>query len=374
LRADNYTTEKDRLDFARVLIATESLDVVKRKEKLVVDDSVVKVQVTEEWGYALRDDTFIQVEDSVPEASLRDQDRDRCDMEASQQVDKMVEDLADRLVKEEGYTPHQKGAVHHDNKGLENPEFSGPVLSPDVKSGRVSSDSCRDSVDLVAETVAPRQESDGKVLVRWNATKLVGDTKGSGCHRATSCLPGDRSPARSGPWSRGWLQKHTHGEAGLIFSSKKVESRKDCPEARRLKEEHKGSKKRKVGGPLCHALYIMKRIARLPIKDRREVLRILHKNGRRDQGRGVVHSHREKDSNASAEAATSSASVNNDWKHWVAMQGDERKAAEDIVEVGKSLGVIVTVDQANRFNVLSKAGKGKQPTPVGSTELLVVCW
>jgi hypothetical protein len=168
--------------------------------------------------------------------------------------------------------------------------------------------------------------------------------------------------------------KHTHGEAGLIFSSKKVKSQKDCPEARRLKEEHKGSKKRKVGGPLCHALYIMKRIARLPIKDRREVLRILHKNGRRDQGRGVVHSHREKDSNASAEAATSSASVNNDWKHWVAMQGDERKAAEDIVEVGKSLGVIVTVDQANRFNVLSKAGKGKQPTPVGSTELLVVCW
>jgi hypothetical protein len=78
----------------------------------------------------------------------------------------------------------------------------------------------------------------------------------------------------------------------------------------------------------------MKRIARLPIKDRREVLRILHKNGRRDQGRGVVHSHQEKDSNASAEAATSSASVNNDWKHWVAMQGDERKAAEDIVEVG----------------------------------------
>jgi seryl-tRNA(Sec) selenium transferase len=50
------------------------------------------------------------------------------------------------------------------------------------------------------------------------------------------------------------------------------------------------------------------------------------------------------------------------------MQGDEMKAAEDLAEVGKSLGVVVMVDQANRFNVLSRAGKGKQPTPVGSSE------
>jgi hypothetical protein len=212
LRADSYTAKRDRLDFARVLIATESLDVVKREEKLVMDDSVVE-------GYALGDDACILLEDRVSEASLCDQDEDRCDMEASQQVDKMVEDLADRLAKEEA---SQKGAVNHDDKGLENPpEFSGPVLSPVVKPGRVRSDSCRDSVDFVAETVAPRQESDEKVRARWNAAKLVGDTKGSGCHRTTSCPPGDRSPAWSGPWSRDWVQKHTHGEAGLIFSSKR---------------------------------------------------------------------------------------------------------------------------------------------------------
>jgi hypothetical protein len=273
----------------------------------------------------LGEDACILVEDRVSEASLCDQDEDRCDMEASQQVEKMVEDLADKLAKEEGSTPDQKGVVNHVDKGFENPqfnerpEFSGPVLSPVVKPGRVVSDSCRDSVDLVAETVAPRQESDGKARAKWNTAKLVGDTKGSGCQRATSCPPGDRSPARSGPWSWGWLQKHTHGEAGLIFSSRKEKSRKDCPEVRRLKEEHKGSKNRKVGGLLYHVLFRMKRIARLPSRDRREVLRILHKNGRRDQGRGVVHSHWEDDSNTSTGAATSLASVNNDWKHWVAM-------------------------------------------------------
>jgi hypothetical protein len=48
LRADSYTVEKDRFDFARVLIATSSLDVVKYVERLLVDDSVVDVQVIEE--------------------------------------------------------------------------------------------------------------------------------------------------------------------------------------------------------------------------------------------------------------------------------------------------------------------------------------
>jgi hypothetical protein len=52
----------------------------------------------------------------------------------------------------------------------------------------------------------------------------------------------------------------------------------------------------------------------------------------------------------------------------VALQGDDSKAAADVAEIGKSLGVIVNVDQVNRFSVLSKAGKGKQSTPVGSTE------
>jgi hypothetical protein len=47
-RTATRTVEKDKLDFARVLIATESLDVVKREEKLLVDDLVVEVQVIEE--------------------------------------------------------------------------------------------------------------------------------------------------------------------------------------------------------------------------------------------------------------------------------------------------------------------------------------
>jgi hypothetical protein len=48
----------------------------------------------------------------------------------------------------------------------------------------------------------------------------------------------------------------------------------------------------------------------------------------------------------------------------VALQGDDSKAAADVAEVGKSVGVLVNADQLNKFSVLSKAGKGKQSSPV----------
>jgi hypothetical protein len=73
IRADKYTVDKDRLDFARVLISTSSLEVVKRVERLLVDDSVVDVQVIEEWGYDMGDDACLLVDDRAVEASLCDE-------------------------------------------------------------------------------------------------------------------------------------------------------------------------------------------------------------------------------------------------------------------------------------------------------------
>ncbi|MCI96952.1 DUF4283 domain protein, partial [Trifolium medium] len=39
---------KDRLDFARVLIATSDLDIVNRVERVMVDGTLVEVKIVEE--------------------------------------------------------------------------------------------------------------------------------------------------------------------------------------------------------------------------------------------------------------------------------------------------------------------------------------
>jgi hypothetical protein len=53
------------------------------------------------------------------------------------------------------------------------------------------------------------------------------------------------------------------------------------------------------------------------------------------------------------------------------LQGDDKRAAADVAEVGKSLGVFVKADQENMFSALSKPGKNKQLAPVGSSGWLV---
>ncbi|MCI30698.1 sulfate transporter, partial [Trifolium medium] len=53
LRADSCSVDKDRLDFARVLIATTDLDIVNRVEMVLVDGTLVEAKIVEEWGYAL---------------------------------------------------------------------------------------------------------------------------------------------------------------------------------------------------------------------------------------------------------------------------------------------------------------------------------
>jgi hypothetical protein len=117
------------------------------------------------------------------------------------------------------------------------------------------------------------------------------------------------------------------------------------------------------GGFLRNSLCSLKRIARLPINDRREVMQILQKNARRRKHRGVASRSRKTGSRASAEGVTSSSSVNNDWKHWVAMQGNERAVEVDVLEVGEAIGASFKGDKSNMFSVLSKAGSVKRDAP-----------
>jgi hypothetical protein len=81
------------------------LEVVKCVERLMVDD-LVEVQVIEEWGYDMGDDACLLVDDRDVEASLRDQEEDRCDPETSHHVDQLVEDFADGLAKAAGSALH----------------------------------------------------------------------------------------------------------------------------------------------------------------------------------------------------------------------------------------------------------------------------
>ncbi|MCI27137.1 sulfate transporter, partial [Trifolium medium] len=109
--------------------------------------------------------------------------------------------------------------------------------------------------------------------------------------------------------------------------------------SRQKKDGQQDPKRRKAGGVLRHSLYRLKKVARLPCKDRSEVLKVLKKNVRRRRGGTGVNQSCSVSHQASSEVSSSAASVNNDWKHWVVMQGNDQVAVDDVWGIGKAIGV-----------------------------------
>ncbi|MCI60099.1 endonuclease/exonuclease/phosphatase family protein, partial [Trifolium medium] len=75
---------------------------------------------------------------------------------------------------------------------------------------------------------------------------------------------------------------------------------------------------------------------------RKEVLKVLKKNARRRRGRNSGSRSSETAPQVSTGVSSLSASVNNDWKNWVAMQGNAQLAEDDVRDIGDVIGVKFT--------------------------------
>ncbi|GAU30310.1 hypothetical protein TSUD_211670 [Trifolium subterraneum] len=102
LRADSCSADKDRLDFAQVLIATSDLDIVNRVERILVDGSKVEIKIVEEWGYAMGEDTCLFEEGNESEATQSDCEEGHVDPEARRNVDLLVDKIVGELANDEG--------------------------------------------------------------------------------------------------------------------------------------------------------------------------------------------------------------------------------------------------------------------------------
>jgi hypothetical protein len=217
LRPDSYTVARDRLDYARVLISTTALAVVKKVEQLLVDGSLVEIQIIEEWGFDLGDDACLMEDDVESKASLDADDESRGDPEASNQVDMLVDHIAKEVEDATCIDSQQQGDAAQSGRthrmpqvtraGCRDQGFANTVLEP----VEISSPSSGGSIECVAETVLTTQKQDrpAEVQVTSNQRK-----------RTMSCPPARRS-ILSGPWSLGWLRDHNLGDAGVIFSTRK---------------------------------------------------------------------------------------------------------------------------------------------------------
>jgi len=59
LRTDECSVEKERFDYARVLVATTSYEILNCSEEVLIDGEVVTVKIIEEWGFNIGENTCL---------------------------------------------------------------------------------------------------------------------------------------------------------------------------------------------------------------------------------------------------------------------------------------------------------------------------
>ncbi|XP_039690367.1 uncharacterized protein [Medicago truncatula] len=377
LRMDTCTVEKERFDYARILVATNSLEIINCSEKLLIDGVLVTVKVVEEWGFNIGDDACLYEEEengsiegqADPEDVHIDHEHE---VNADFLVDKIVQDFfdsesngrifEDKVEKAVSKTVKLKAVGGQSKVG----RCSEALLEGDLQPLRLepfvdqlmgsASPECKvdghGSADVPVDRSVDADEcpSDGgSVTVRKLRTR-----------RMVSCPPrADRSVV-SGPWSLDWINDQHLSDVGVVSSSRKFDAKGKRLKACRNIQEDVVVKRKKVKGLLRHSVLSLKKVARLPTKDRKVVMKILKKNDRKFKGSNSIRKTARMISKDLSENSSSSSSINNsDWKHWVVLHGSDKVVAEDVKTLGESIGVNLS-GYNNRFGVLARKGMGKK--------------
>jgi len=97
----------------------------------------------------------------------------------------------------------------------------------------------------------------------------------------------------------------------------------------------------------------LRRIAILPTKEREDVLRALKRNVQKRKGLvGDSQAHVFSKVNV-VKHSESQTSVNNDWQNWLVLHGTNKVVNDDVMGIGKEIGLNFKGDKNNRFDVLS---------------------
>jgi len=335
MRVDDITLDRDRFDYARVLVSTSSLEPINSEARVLVDGVLFEFKIVEEWGFAtgedacLLDETVSQLDDS----SVMPDDLDNGVGGAD--VDELLNRLSEDWRKEEVVLPKAPSPVH------------AMLQVPPVDPVQAASDQVEASILERVPGSSKAQVTVREGNVERQTRKLSLDAKRV-VKRTSSCPPGRDRGTVSGPWSLEWAAGHK--SASLGAASKPNHKAPTKPSGVQRATQKKG------GGYLRHSALNLKRIARLSDSDRREVLRALRRTEKKRKERSG-------DSKATVPAkvasskGTSQTSVNNDWTNWLVLHGNDKVVTEDVCSIGRTIGLNFSGDNNNMFDILSGGGR-----------------
>jgi hypothetical protein len=182
----------------------------------LVDGTLVGIQIIEECGYDLGDDACLFEEDTILRASLVAYDEFHCDLEASNQVNILVDQLARGMGEEECVGTHKENPIVSPVAEAQEKEERRPrgpintVLEPVVDSPAIASESSSGSVVPVAKTLEPLQGlgSPNPAVSSKSVDLSKSSVPSKGVGRTATCLPRRKRTLSCPPGARASGLRH----------------------------------------------------------------------------------------------------------------------------------------------------------------------
>lgn len=291
IRSDSCTVDKERFDFARVLISTSSLDIINSLIEVSIDGVLHEIKLVEEWGCYLGEDVFLLDDERVSpqHSSLNFRDLDGVE-NCQDDIDALVDDLN---------VDWQQGCSDHVAS------FQA-AASCSVKDSKA----VVEKLEQLAEQPLQQKLGDGNFVI----SKVNQVSHSKSCGVGSGAGKGNKKQVA----------------VSRSFSNFK--------------------KKKQATIALKHTAGFIKRISRLPLKDRKKVLKVLKKRNRKKFARS-------QDSIQLSNSNSSNVSVNKEWEHWIVLHDKKENVAEDVRDIGKTLGVNVKGDSNIGLSLLTKEGR-----------------
>lgn len=92
---DSCSVDKEKFDYARVLIATSSFEIINCTDELMIDGELVKI--LEEWGFNIGDDDCLYDEDEDGSDTQTEKEEGKVDPGLDGNAEILVEKLVKKL-------------------------------------------------------------------------------------------------------------------------------------------------------------------------------------------------------------------------------------------------------------------------------------
>ena len=213
LSVDDYTLDRERLDYARVLVSSSSsLEIINKEACVMIDGVLFDILLREEWDTnlgedaCLFDDEVVQVEDYNECQDMQPEDVRSGEVDAL--VRHLTEDLELEVSKQTAQQPSPLDTTH---QHVVKSNFI-PTVSQQPQSDK----------GVLKVTAVGECSSSAPPVISTQANNVVGNNRSREhllfekqiVKRMTSCPPCSVRSSATGPWSLDWVNKHKTTASG----------------------------------------------------------------------------------------------------------------------------------------------------------------